>query len=208
LEAFYKESGNTFFVQRVGNKEPVEVVAGQAPPPPPKTWSEPGYGGRTTESDGIIMILTMIKDDILKDKAASEKAEEKAEALYTETTEALSKEKAALNEQIDEMMISKGEKVDTIESTRSERSIKKDELDVLLEKIKAVQPGCDFFQVNYLVRKKSRLIELDGLLKAKAILEGARFDEEDPDREMKPGDAALLVRARRRLQSLETRHGR
>jgi hypothetical protein len=208
LEAFYKESGNTFFVQRIGNKEPVEVAAGQAPPPPPKTWSEPGYGGRTTESDGIIMILTMIKDDILKDKAASEKAEEKAEALYTETTEALSKEKAALNEQIDEMMISKGEKVDTIESTRSERSIKKDELDVLLEKIKGVQPGCDFFQVNYLVRKKSRLIELDGLLKAKAILEGARFDEEDPDREMKPGDAALLVRARRRLQSLETRHGR
>jgi len=207
LEAFYKEGGNTVFVQRAGNKEPVEVAAGQAPPPPPKTWSEPEYGGRTSESGGIIMILTMIKDDILKDQAASEKAEEKAGALYTETSEAFTKEKAALDEQVDEMKISSGEKVGTIESTRSERSIKKGELGVLMEKIRAVQPGCDFFQVNYLVRKKSRLIELDGLLKAKAILEGARFDEEDSDREMKPGDAALLVKARHRLQSLETRHG-
>jgi len=206
LEAFYKQ--NTVFVQRAGAKEPVEVAAGQAPPPPPKTWSEPEYGGRTTESDGIIMILTMIKDDILKDKAASEEAEHKAAEVYAETSQALTKEKDALDGQIDEMKIAKGEKAGTIESTRSERSIKKDELDVIMEKVKAVQPGCDFFQVNYLVRKRNRLVELDGLLKAKAILAGARFDEEDPDREVRPGDAALLVRARRRLQSLETRHGR
>ncbi|CAK0844179.1 unnamed protein product [Prorocentrum cordatum] len=170
LEAFYKQ--NTVFVQRAGAKEPVEVAAGQAPPPPPKTWSEPEYGGRTTESDGIIMILTMIKDDILKDKAASEEAEHTAAELYAETSQALTKEKDALDGQIDEMKIAKGEKAGTIESTRSERSLKKDELDVIMEKVKAVQPGCDFFQVNYLVRKKNRLIELDGLLKAKAILAG------------------------------------
>merc|ERR1719262_201686 len=45
---------------------------GEAPPPPPQTWSEP-YGGAQGESNGIQGILGLIKEDVNKDiKVATE----------------------------------------------------------------------------------------------------------------------------------------
>merc|ERR1719218_320473 len=56
LTNFYEENG-LMLVQQPG-------PAGEAPPPPPKTWEDPNYGGKTMESNGIIEILKMVKEDI------------------------------------------------------------------------------------------------------------------------------------------------
>jgi prefoldin subunit 5 len=204
MEAFYKE--NNLMLAQQKAKEPVEVSAGQAPPPPPKTWEEPEYGGRTRESGGILTILKMIKDDIEADKEKGKQEEADAQKMYDETKKSLETSQADLGKQVDEMTITKGDKVTSMEDTVGERRLKKDELVGIMEKIKSVQPGCDFFLVNYKVRKAKRTVEKEGLVKAKAILQGAKFDAKDPEREIKPGDAALLVKARQHLQSLETRH--
>merc|ERR1719221_794558 len=75
-------------------------------------------------------------------------------------------------------------------ATKEQRSTKKGELDAILTKIADINPNCEYFEVNYVLRRKNRQIELDGLQKAKAILEGGVFDEApDPNREIKPGDA-------------------
>lgn len=76
------------------------------------------------------------------------------------------------------------------------RSTKKGELDATLEKIAGINPNCEYFEVNYPMRRTNRQIEIDGLNKAKAILQGGVFDElPDPDREIKPGDAFLQKRS-------------
>merc|ERR1719352_651803 len=80
LETFYKDNG-LMFVQKA--KKAPEVVAGQAPPPPPQTWDAP-YGGKTGESAGIISILGMIEEDINKDREKAKKEEEKAMEEFEE----------------------------------------------------------------------------------------------------------------------------
>ena len=45
-------------------------------------------------------------------------------------------------------------------------------LDNLLEKIEKINPNCEYYEVNYPMRTKNRQIEIDGLNKAKAILQG------------------------------------
>lgn len=188
LENFYKEN-DLVLMQK---KQPVTGMrAGEAPPPPPPTW-EGGYGGKTGEATGIVAIMEMVHEDIVKDRADAKADEDKSQAEYDafkEDSEAKMKELMAEKESTEKEM---GEAQTTKTDTESMRSTKKGELDAVLEKIADINPNCEYFEVNYPMRTTNRQIEIDGLQKAKAILEGGVFDEApDPNREIKPGDAFL-----------------
>jgi len=186
LKGFYEENGLTL-VQRAD--QPPTVEAGKAPPPPPPTWEEP-YGGAKGESTGIQAILQMILEDVEADikkaEAAEKEAIEEYEKFKKDTEEAIE----AANKAIEDM---KGEIAtceENIENAKTERTDKMGELKSVMEEIKTAEPGCEFMTINFLVRSKNRQLEIDGLLKAKAILEGGTYDEgPDPNREIKSGDA-------------------
>lgn len=77
-----------------------------------------------------------------------------------------------------------------IEDAKESRASDLGELKSVMEKIKVDEPGCEFMTINFPVRATNRQMEIDGLLKAKAILQGGTFDKgPDPNREFKPGDA-------------------
>jgi len=192
IKDFYKDN-KLMLAQRSTAGQP--GPAGEAPPPPPPTWEKP-YGGRTEESTGIVAVLGMISEDISKDIAHAKKNEDDALKLYIETKMALEKEQKELEGLIEADTITKGQKSDKVKDTKGDRRSKKGSLDATMKKIKGAEPGCDFFTINFPLRTTNRQIEIDGLLKAKAILSGANFDAPDPNREIKPGDA-LLQRARK-----------
>jgi len=186
LADFYK-SNNLMLVQK---KQPA-VAAGKAPPPPPTTWEAP-YGGQTEESTGIVAILEMIVEDIQKDIADADKEEAEAIALYDKTVKALTTEKQGLQKQISEWEGIKADKAESVITKGKEKSTKKKQLGAVMKKMADAEPGCDFALINYAERAKNRQTEIDGLLKAKAILSGGKFDGlPDPNREIKPGDAFL-----------------
>merc|ERR1719443_1986975 len=65
------------------------------------------------------------------------------------------------------------------ESRTSENSTKatnEGELASIMSFLKQIAPGCDFIAMNFKMRLTNRQIEKDGLLKAKAILQGAKFE--------------------------------
>ena len=151
--------------------------AGEAPPPPPSTWEEP-YGGAKGESNGIIAILEMIKDDILKDKTKAKKDEDKAEKAFG-TFKSEAESQIELNDAITDLEDEVAGKETKVTEAKEERGTKKDELDAVVEKIHDAEPGCDFIRLNFGMRTKNRDIEIDGLDKAKAILKGAKFEDEE-----------------------------
>jgi len=176
LEGFYKDNG-------------LALTQKQAPPPPPPTWDAP-YGGAKGESTGIQAILSMILEDVEADIAKAKKAEEDAIAEYEKFVEDTKESIAANNKAIEDM---KGEIAtceENVATAMEERNTAKGSLDAVMEEIKAAQPGCEFMTINFEVRKTNRQMEIDGLLKAKAILQGGSFDAgPDPNREIKPGDS-------------------
>lgn len=186
LEGFYKDNGLTF-VQRA--EQPPTVEAGKAPPPPPPTWEAP-YGGAKGESTGIQAILQMILEDVEADIAKADAAEKEAIEEY-EKFKADTEQSIADNQKSIEDM--KGEIAtceENIENAKTERADKMGELKSVMEEIKLAEPGCEFMTINFSVRAKNRQLEIDGLLKAKAILQGGTYTEgPDPNRELKPGDA-------------------
>jgi len=188
LAGFYKEMEAGFFIQKSAHRQPPTVEAGKAPPPPPGTFDAP-YSGAKGESNGIQAILGMIKADVEADIEKSKKAEKESIAEYEkfveDTKNAIKANQKAINDMTEEI----AECEQKIESAKEERTTAKGTLDSVMEEIKVAEPGCEFITVNFETRKTNRQMEIDGLLKAKAILEGGSFDAPDPNREIKPGDA-------------------
>merc|ERR1719335_1276670 len=109
LEKFYQDNGlalaQTARKSLLRNKQP-EVVAGEAPPPPPSTFGEP-YGGNKGATNGIISLLEMVKSDVEKDIKTATAEEEKSKTEYetfkseTETLiKSLESEKANLEGEV------------------------------------------------------------------------------------------------------------
>jgi len=181
-----------------GKQAPFQSVAGEAPPPPPATWEAP-YGGKTEESTGIIAILEMIHADIQADIDKATRGEQEAVILYGKTKLNLETERGELTTAIGQMNLAIGGHQNDIGAAQGDRSTKKGELASVMERISGAAPNCDFIAINFHVRSQNRQLEIDGLEKAKAILSGATFDGlPDPNREIKPHDAALVQNARRK----------
>jgi exonuclease VII small subunit len=188
LDEFYK--ANFALVQR--SAAPV-VEAGKAPPPPPPTW-DAGYGGKKDESTGIISMLEMVAEDIVKDRQKAKAEEAEALASFEKFKKQAEDEMKDIVSQIKEAKSIMGKKDTDIEEAKTARRDKKGSLDSMLKKIKDIDPNCEYFEETYVMRVKNRQVEVDGLNKAKAILQGGVFDAPDPNREIKPGDAFLQKR--------------
>jgi len=165
LKSFYEE--NFSLLQNQGG-------AKKATPPPPPT-PEGDYGGAQGESKGIQAILQMILDDVKDDIAKADKAEEDAvkafEALKADIEEAIKDANEAISDFNDKI-------ADSEETITEETTTKKDNkksLDSVIKEIQSQEPGCNYMAINFGIRVKNRQLEIDGLLKAKTILEGGSF---------------------------------
>merc|ERR1719443_1286255 len=190
LANFYKDNNLVFVQQRV-----VPVEAGKAPPPPPQVWTT-SYSEGTQEGHNVVAALDMIHEDIVKDLEKAKAEEEQAEKEYQVFMEETNKAIKELDASIVELKATSAEKAGEVEEEKKTRLAAKGSLDAVMQTIKDIAAECDYYQVNFVGRSKNRDIEIDGLSKAKAILEGAAFapPSTDATRELKPGDALLLQR--------------
>merc|ERR1719160_1191977 len=162
LEKFYEEAGLKFTqmhaeVRRV-HQEPF-VAAGEAPTPPPAGFDD--YSGGSRQSQGVIAMLTMIKEDIEKDIEKAKKQEEEAQKAYDKLVADI-----------------EGEIASDSEARTQENATMTDnqgQLKAVMDYLKEIAPGCDFIAMNFGIRLTNRQMEVDGLKKAKSILQGAEY---------------------------------
>merc|ERR1740130_2007009 len=193
LEGFYKDN-RLAFVQK--QAQPVSgMEAGDAPPPPPATFGD-AYGGKVGESQGIIAIMEMVEDDIKKDRADATADEDSSAKEFSEFKTDSDKTFKDLKQEQDATTKDMGNAETKKTQTERQRRTKKSALNNVLSKIESINPNCEYYEVNYPMRTSNRQIEVDGLNKAMAILQGGTFDAApDPNREIKPGDAFLQKKA-------------
>lgn len=184
LEKFYKDNADALNASLIQS-----VAPGEAPAPPPTTW-DAGYGGEKDEHDGVVGILTLIKEDVEKDIATADLAEKKAGeefvAFMSEScacdepkcpvpsndicTEAskIGKLQAQITNFESAHSDAEGAKADAEVAHKEAKALLQSTLDALAAK----KADCDFIAVNFPVRKDNRQKEVDGLHKAKTILSG------------------------------------
>merc|ERR1719265_2624653 len=79
LANFYKD--NNLALMQTAKQPASGMAAGDAPPPPPTTW-EGDYGGKTGESQGIVAIMDMVRQDIVKDREDAKADEDSAQKEF------------------------------------------------------------------------------------------------------------------------------
>jgi hypothetical protein len=184
LEKFYKDNAAALESALVQT-----VAPGEAPAPPPTTW-DAGYGGEKDEHNGVVGILTLIKEDVEKDIATADAAEKLAGKEFVSfMAESCACDEAKcpvpandictedskigkLSTQITNFESAhadaEGAKADAEVAHKEAKALLQSTLDALAAK----KADCDFIAVNFPVRKDNRQKEVDGLHKAKTILSG------------------------------------
>merc|ERR1719262_47453 len=136
LKKFY-EDNDLALVQR-GKKQP-----GEAPPPPPATWSEP-YGGSQGETNGIQGILGLIKEDVEKDIKVATQEEDDAIKEFETLTEETNSAVSGLEGEIADLDDQKAAAEQAIPEEDSQRQDNKNSLDATIDTLKSIAPDCDY----------------------------------------------------------------
>jgi len=178
LQKFYEDNGlalsqtaaRVYQTENEAASQP-EVVAGEAPPPPPSTFNEP-YGGNKGESNGIQSLLEMVHADVEKDIKTATKEEADAKADYEEF---MSSTKALLDNLASDKSALEGEIGDAETAVSDTKALRGEKMQVLKETmsfLKSIAPSCDYMAANFELRKQNREAEIDGLMGAKTALLG------------------------------------
>jgi hypothetical protein len=141
----------------------------------PKTWEGDNYGGRDADAGGILAILGMIHSDIIKDQSMAQDQEKQAQQEFVALEADAEKSMADLQEAYDTKNGQKGDKQVEKTATMEARLAKFAAESQVIDAIKAANPECEYYTVNFKLRASNRNTEVDGLNSAKAILQGGSF---------------------------------
>jgi hypothetical protein len=145
---------------------------------PETSWSGSDYGGRKSESQGIIAILSMLKEDLEKEMktgreedAASQEAYEKDRAALQETLDAQGESKAAAEKELQDLEAQIGD-------TERSRDASKEDLSAEKKMSDAIGTDCSWVKTHFDSRREKRKVEMDGLVEAKNYLAGVESGDE------------------------------
>merc|ERR1719198_341943 len=137
----------------------------------PETWSG-DYGGRKSESTGILAILEMLVEDVEKEMSEARADDADAQAKYEkqngalqETLETQEATKATLETEKADLE----EKIDAYEKYKTGKSGDKDAEN---DTKKALATECKWVKTHFESRRDKRKKEMDGLVEAKGFLAG------------------------------------
>jgi len=154
----------------------------QEPAAAPETFGDdPTYSGSSAAGNKIIDLMGSAKTDLKKDMDKADTCEKNAITMYNDAKKSLDGQVASLRTDIDggegakgAVEGLKGEKAgknkDKAEKSK-DQATKKEELDAIEKKMEDAKPFCDFIINKFDERLKSRVKELEGLNKAKVILD-------------------------------------
>jgi len=160
LSKFYKDN----------NIKQTNLLQGK---PAPETWEDDKYGGRKSESGGILAILSMIKEDLESELKAGKQGDATAQINFANDVQ-------ALQDTLDAQEASKADAdkaLAEVDRQIAYRSDDKTDLKADLggeDKIKAaLKKDCDWIKSDFESRKANRKLEIAGLNEAAQFLSGA-----------------------------------
>jgi len=160
LSKFYKDN----------NIKQTNLLQGK---PAPETWEDDKYGGRKSESGGILSILSMIKEDLESELKAGKQGDATAQINFANDVQ-------ALQDTLDAQEASKADAdkaLAEVDRQIAYRSDDKTDLKADLggeDTIKgALKKDCDWIKSDFESRKTNRKLEIEGLNEAAQFLAGA-----------------------------------
>ena len=141
------------------------------PGPAPETFK--GEYKKSGESTGVIAMMDQMAKDVEMDIKEGKMDEASAQKDYEEAMKDAATKRSDDSKLIVEKQGAKADEATNLQSVRSERATKADQLSITQGKMDDLHIDCDYLLSNYEDIKKDRATEVDGLKQSKAVLAGA-----------------------------------
>jgi seryl-tRNA synthetase len=177
LAGFYKRNKIPLSLEQHTDDPKYTVDPDKAPE---TSWAGSEYGGRKSESQGIIAILTMLKADVQRQMDISRKDDAASQATYTKDSKALKK---TLDAQEKSKTAAERELSDlqgAIEETKRQKAESEKDLGVEGKMKDALATDCSWVESHFDSRREKRKAEMDGLVEAKNYLAGVEAGDDLP----------------------------
>jgi len=144
-----------------------------APPPPPQAVG--AYQTKGAESEGVISMINLLIRDLDKELAESATAEKDAQADYEGTMADAARKRASDSKALTNKLAARADTAADLESHKDNHASKSAELGQTKQVIASLHAECDWLLQYFDARVEARNGEIDSLVKAKAVLNGADF---------------------------------
>jgi chromosome segregation ATPase len=161
-------TGVTVFAQVSAHVQHQKV----APPPPPETF---GAYTKSSESSGVMKLMSMLIADLDKEMTEATTEEKDAQADYELMMKDSAEKRTADSKSLTEKESTKASLEGDLEAHNEAHAATSAELAATNEYIASLHIECDWLLKYFDVRKEARASEVDALGKAKAVLSGADY---------------------------------
>jgi len=141
------------------------------PGPAPETFK--GEYKKSGESTGVIAMMDQMAKDVEMDIKEGKMDEATAQKDYEGAMKDAATKRSDDSKLIVEKQGAKADEATNLQSVRSERATKADQLQITQGKMDDLHIDCDYLLGNYEDIKKDRATEVDGLKQSKSVLAGA-----------------------------------
>jgi len=145
---------------------------------PETTWKGGDYGGKKTETRGVVAILEMITDDLRKEMDVARRDDATAQSLY-ETEDAAMKK--TLQAQLELKLKTERELNDVntkAQDKREMKAAKESDLGAETDLANSIYKDCAWVETHFEKRRTQRKAEMDGLADAKSYLAGVESGDQ------------------------------
>merc|ERR1719277_1505314 len=135
---------------------------------PSTSWSG-SYGGRNSETHGIVAIIEMIKEDIVREMGTARKDNAKNEDQYEKEREAMQQ---TLDSQIGLKMATEKELSSVEAQVEDTKGAKEKDASAENDLKNQLDLDCSWVSTHFDSRREKRKAEIEGLVDAKGFLAG------------------------------------
>jgi len=176
MTRFYKR--NKIPLSLIGNNKTAPTYSQDKDKAPETIWEGGNYGGRKSESTGILSILGMLKEDLEREIDASRKDDAVAQADYVKTRGAASEMLAAQTATKTATERRLAELEARMLDTEEFKTAKDEDLTGEKELKNSIYSDCSWVATHFDTRRTKRKTEIDGLVEAKGYLAGVESGNE------------------------------
>jgi len=139
----------------------------------PETFSDGGYGGKSSEGGGIVSIIGYIKEDLENEIATTKKAEAQAQEDYAAQRKTALEALAALKTKKNTLETQEADTDEKITDATEEKQVKNTMKGQKEQYKDSLKPRCEWIKGAFDTRAGKRNDEIEGLLQAKSSLSGS-----------------------------------
>jgi len=141
----------------------------------PEAFSQTGYQKKSEEAGGVLQMMDMMKADLEKESQEVEFEEKDSQTEYEAMVKEAAAKRAVDKKAIQSKEAAKAKFEEQLLGQQKESKSRTAEKTEAVKYLSDLMGDCQFLQDNYDARKEARGNEIEGLKKAKAVLQGADY---------------------------------